>query len=62
MCGKYKIRNLRDRFVTAQSTAHVVIGNCGRPIDRDTVITRLRERGIHCRRPAQCQALTRYQY
>jgi len=39
-----------------------VIGNCGRPIDRDTVITRLRERGIHCRRPAQCQALTRYQY
>ena len=31
-------RHLRDRFVTAQSMSHAVIGNRGRPIHRDTVI------------------------
>ena len=42
-------RHLRNRFVTVQTTSH---GNRGRPIHRDTVITRLIECGIHCRRPA----------
>jgi len=40
--------------VTAQSTAHAVNENHGRPIHRDTVRNRLCERGIHCRRPARC--------
>jgi len=35
-----------------------MVGNRGRSIHRDTVINCLRERGIHCRRPARCQALT----
>ena len=52
-------RHLRDRYTTAQTTSNVVIGNRGRPIHRDTVINRLRERWIHCRRPVRCQALTR---
>ena len=52
-------RHLRDRYTTAQATSNVVIGNRGQPIHRDTVINRLRERGIHCRRPVRCQALTR---
>ena len=30
-------RHLRDRFVTAESTSHVVVGNRGRPISRYTV-------------------------
>jgi len=51
-------RHLRNRFATAQSTANAMVGNRGRSIHRDTVINRLRERGIHCRRPARCQALT----
>ena len=45
--------HLPDRFVMAQSTLHVVIGNRGRPIHHDKVINRLRERGIHCRPPAR---------
>jgi len=51
-------RQLRNRFATAQSTANVMVGNRGRSIHRDTVINCLRERGIHCRRPARCQAFT----
>ena len=51
-------RHLRNRFATAQSTAKAMVGNRGRSIHRDTVMNRLRERGIHCRRPARCQALT----
>ena len=51
-------RHLRDRFLTAQGTSNVVVGNHGRPIHRTTVGRRLRERGIYCRRPARCQALT----
>ena len=51
-------RNDTNRFMTAHSTSHVVIGNRGRPIHRDTVINRFCERRIHCRRPARCQALT----
>ena len=35
-----------------------MIGNRGRPIHRDTVITRLRERGIQFRRPARCETLS----
>ena len=50
-------RHLHDRFVTAQSKSHAVIGNGGRPIQRDTVINCLRERGFHYRRPARCQTL-----
>ena len=44
-------RHLRDRFVTAQSTASVVVGNRGRTISRITVRNRLREHGISCYRP-----------
>jgi len=32
--------------MTGQSTSHVVIGNQGRPIHRDTVINRLHEAGF----------------
>jgi len=51
-------RHIRNRFATAQSTANAMVGNRGRSIHCDTVINCLRERGIHCRRPARCQALT----
>jgi len=53
-------RHLRNRFATAPSTADAMVDNRGRSTHRDTVINRLsvRERGIHCRRHAQCQALT----
>ena len=51
-------RHLRNRFATAQSTANAIVGNRGRSIHRETVINRLRERVIYCRRPARCQALT----
>jgi len=51
-------RHLRNRFATAQSTADAMVDNRGRSIHRNTMINRLRERGIHCRRPAQCQVLT----
>ena len=55
-------RNDTNRFVTAHSTSHVVIGNRGRPIHRDTVVNLFCERRIHCRRPARCQTLTWHQY
>ena len=42
--------HLCDRFVTAESTSYVVVGNRGRPISRYTVRRGLRERGITCRR------------
>jgi len=51
-------RHLRNRFATTQSTANAMVGNRRRSMQHDTVINRLRERVIHCRRPAQCQALT----
>jgi len=51
-------RHLRDRFVTAQSTSRIVVGNRGRPISRHTVRNRLRERGITCRRPYRGLILT----
>ena len=44
-------RHLSDRFVTAESTSRVVVGNRGRPISRYTVRRQLRKRGITCRRP-----------
>ena len=51
-------RHLRDRFVTAESTSRVVVGNRARPISRYTVRRRLRERGITCRRPYPGLVLT----
>lgn len=51
-------RHLRDRFVTAESTSRLVVGNRGRPISRYTVRRRLRERGITCRRPYRGLVLT----
>jgi len=51
-------RHLRNRFATAQSIAKAMVGNSGRSLHHDTVINRLRDHGIHCRRPARCQALT----
>ena len=44
-------RHLRNRFVTAQSTTSLIIGNRGRAISRNAVRRRLREREISCRRP-----------
>lgn len=52
-------RHLRDRYLTAQSTADTVVGNRGRPISRNTVRNRLRDRGISCRRPYRGAILTR---
>ena len=46
-----RLRHLRDRYVTAESSASLVMGNRGRTISRSTVRNRLRERGISCRRP-----------
>ena len=51
-------RHLGDRFVTAESTSRVVVGNRGRPISRYTVRRRLRERGITCHRPYRGLVLT----
>ena len=45
------LHHLGDRYVTAESTASLVIGNCERTISRNTVRNQLRERGISCRRP-----------
>ena len=50
---------LRDRFVTAESTSGLVVGNHGRPISRHTIRNHLRERGIRCRRPYHGPVLTR---
>ena len=49
---------LRDRFVTAESTSRLVVGNRGRPISRYTVRRRLRERRITCHRPYRGLVLT----
>ena len=46
-----RVRHLRNRFLTASSTARVIMGNRGRPIHRTTVANRLRSYGIRCRRP-----------
>ena len=51
-------RQLRDRYVTAGSTALIVNGNHGRTISRKTVRNRLRDRGIRCRRPYRGPVLT----
>ena len=51
-------RHLRDRFVTAESTSHAVVGNRGRPIRHYTVRRRFRECGITCRRPYRGLVLT----
>jgi transposase len=51
-------RHLRDRFLTAAETARTTIGQRGRPIHRRTVSRRLRQHGIHCRRPYQGNILT----
>ena len=54
------LRHLRDRYDVFDGISYVkcFIANRGRPIPRDTVINRLHESGIHCRRPVRCQALT----
>ena len=54
-----RLCHLRDRYVTAQSTAWTVMGNRGRTISRNTVRNRLRDRGIRCRRPYHGPVLTR---
>ena len=51
-------RHLRDRYVTAESTALTVNWNRGRTISRNTVRNRLRDRGIRCRRPYRGPVLT----
>lgn len=51
-------RHLRNRTLTATSTANLVIGTRGRPIHRTTVSKRLRNYGIRCRRPAKVPVLT----
>ena len=52
-------RHLRNRFVTAESTSRVLVGNRGHPISRFTVKRRLRDRGIKCHRPYRGVILTR---
>lgn len=51
-------RHLRDRFTTAVSTASLIQGRRRRNIHARTVIRRLREYGIRCRRPYRGQILT----
>ena len=43
--------HLPDRFVTAESTSWLIVGNHGHPISWHTVRNRLREWGIRCHRP-----------
>ena len=50
--------HLQDRFQTAASTARVTIGQHGRPISRQTVMRRLSDGHIRCRRPYVGPALT----
>lgn len=52
-------RHLNNRFLNAQSTAALVIGNRGRPIHRRTVSRRLKEHRLRCHRPYRGQVLTR---
>ena len=51
-------RYLRDRFVTAESTSRVVVGNRGAPISHYTIRRGLREHGITCHRPYRGLVLT----
>ena len=50
--------HLRNRKLTATSTANIVVGTRGRPIHRTTVGKRMRDYSIRCRRPAKVQVLT----
>ena len=43
-----RVCHLRNRFLTASSTARVIMGNRGRPIHGTTVANRLRLYGIRC--------------
>lgn len=52
-------RHLRNRFTTAVSTAAAIHGQRRRYISRTTVSRRLKQHGIHCRRPYKGQILTR---
>ena len=52
-------RHLRDRFVTAESTTNLVVGNRGVPVSRYTIRRRLLEQGIRCRRPYRGVILNR---
>ena len=51
-------RHLRDRFLTAESTSRLVIGNRRVPVSRYTIRRRLLAQGIRCRRPLRGQILT----
>ena len=51
-------RHLRDRFLMAESTSRLVIGNRRVPVSRYTIRRRLFARGIRCRRPLRGQILT----
>ena len=55
-------RHLRYRFLTTQCASNVVIGNLERPIHRDAVINRLRERGIRSHRLTKWQVLNDIHY
>ena len=52
-----RLRHLRDRFITATSTAAAIPGQ--RRISDQTVRNRLREAGIRARRPVKAVVLTR---
>ena len=54
-----RLRHLRDRNVTAQSTVSTVMGIRGRTISRKTVRNRLNDRGIRCRKPYHGPVLSR---
>ena len=54
-----RLRQLRDRFETAVSTASEVVGRHGRRIYPRPVQRRVKARGIVCRRPYKGQILTR---
>ena len=51
------LSHLRDRRMTAASTARRTIGIHNRPVSDDTIINRLREAGIRARRPMRVPVL-----
>jgi len=53
-----RLNHLRDRKRTAVRTSREVVGTHGRRISNHTVLRRLREAGIKCRRPCKGLILT----
>ena len=49
--NRLRTQHLRDRYRPATRTSATTIGNHGRPISAQTVISRLRAHGIRPRRP-----------